>query len=117
MSRDLDRVEDGGGGHWARALEAWRVRREAVAAGGRLAGDRGRALFLARALRGLGVGAHRDALDLRQILAEPGVALGERLGMGINTLYRSQFIFFGQKILLDPQLDLGADAQRRDEQQ
>src|SRR5471032_3130090 len=65
------------------------------------------------ARRGIRVGHYLDALGIRQVLVQPAVTLGERLRMGINALHAREVAVFEHEVLLHPELDLGADFQRR----
>ena len=79
------------------------------------AGDRRRALLLRRALRGLGVGGDRDARRASgRFLPSQPLHWAERLRVRIDSLdVRFNVFALRKKILLHPQLDLAADAQRR----
>ncbi len=98
-------------------LDRSRERVQAVALAGGLAGDRGRARLLRRTLRRLGVRRHRHALDVRQVLREPAVALRERLRVRIDLSDGAQAFLSREEILLHPQLDLAADAKRGGDEQ
>src|SRR6266853_2119861 len=66
---------------------------------------------------GFGVARERNALDARQVLREPAVALGERLRVRIELAYRLHRRSFRHQILLHAQHHLRADLQGRREQQ
>ena len=85
---------------------------EPVDVAGAVAGDRGRVVGVARAPRGLGVAGDRDLLGLRQVLAQPGLALRERLRVRIDALDVLDAAGARQQVLVHAQLDLAADLQR-----
>jgi hypothetical protein len=98
-------------------LDRARQEFQLVARGGGFSRNRAGARLLACPARGFGVGADRHALGARQVLVEPAVALRERLGVRIDALHRAQVAPARHQVLLDAQLDLAADPERRDQQE
>src|SRR6185369_15825779 len=78
-----------------------------------LAGERRGALLVARAARGFGVARDGDELDARQVLREPRAALRERLRVRADAANGPQIVQLAHQMLMDPQLDLPADLERR----
>ena len=81
-----------------------------------VAGERRSAVFVACAARGLGVARDGNLLDLRQVLCEPRAALRERLRMRAHAADVADVLHPAQQVLMDPQLDLAADFERRREE-
>ena len=86
---------------------------QAVDIGGGFAGDGGRALLVARAARAFGIARHRDARHVGQVLVEPATALRQRLRMAADALDLLQRLHAAHEELVDAQLHLAADPQRR----
>ncbi len=70
------------------------------------AGDGGAVVGVARAPRRFGIAADRLPLGLRQVLAQPGLALRQRLRMRVDALDVLEMAGAREQVLVDTQLDL-----------
>lgn len=88
-----------------------------VAGRRRLAGDSRCALLFGRLLGRLGIAADGNARRVGKVAVEPFVALGKRLGVGIDLGDLLQPVGPGQQVLVDAQHDFAANLEGRREQQ
>ncbi len=82
---------------------------EAVDLARRLAGNGRRVVGMTRHTSRFGIAAYRDALDVRQVDAQPGLALLQRLRMRIDALDVLQLAAQRMQALVHAQLDFAAD--------
>ncbi len=102
---------------WASSWIAGATRCRPNSLAGAVAGDAGQARVEARQARALGIARDRAALGMGQVVAEPGVALGQRLRMGADGDDAFDRVDPAQQVVAHVQAGLADDDERRGQEQ